>query len=172
MVLYHATVVVTMIAIANINFIGDKMFKTDTLTRPSTKAETVSDWLDDLQAQGMGIVEKGIERAGGEASNFIDKQAKELLGNTGSNNPQRPQLPMPTKRDYVQMQNQPPSQPTAPKTQSKGSQIVKKAKDLNPVIAGVVSMGIAKLIGMDWVRSAGIGAGVGGAKYFLVDKKQ
>ena len=151
------------------------MIKTNVLGIPNPR--TVNDgfsW-DDLESYGTGLLNQGIGTAQKEVSGYVDSNLKKILGNTGGSGSTPPiqQTSTPTQQSYEQMakQTQATSNQSAPHPPQK-MDLVGKAEKINPLIVGGVAMGLAKLFGMDWLASAGIGAGAGGLKYFLVDKKK
>lgn len=112
-----------------------------------------------IEKYGMNILNSGLKSAQTEANKFIDKQTKNIFGNDSTEGASQRPLP-------VQMQQ------TTQQPQKKSSELVNKAKGINPLIYGAIGFGISKLAGLGTMTAAGIGAGTAGGKYLLIDRKQ
>lgn len=135
---------------------------TSILPNQDPDARQLADIIDDLFSTGKNIYNNGLDSAQKEAGNYIDQTLKQTLGTEP--NTQRPDG-LPTQQSYEDMIKQ-------QQTQSGGCQLCQKAKQVNPLIFGLVGAGIGKLAGLGWITSAGVGVGTAGAKYLLVDRKQ
>lgn len=136
---------------------------TSVLPNQDPNARQLADIFDEIYGTGKNILNNGIESIEREAGNYVDQTLKQTLGTE----PNKQQYGgMPPQQSYEEMMKQ--------QTQSNngGCQLCQKAKQVNPLIYGLVSAGIGKLAGLGWVTSAGVGVGTAGAKYLLVDRKQ
>lgn len=138
-------------------------YATNILPNQDPNPRAISDMFDDLMGLGANIYEKGLKSAEKEAGQYVDQTLKQTFGTE----PNKQQYGgMPTQQSYEQMAKQ------QTQSSSGGCAICEKAKQVNPLIVGLVGAGVSKLFGMGWVTSAGVGVGTAGAKYLLVDKKK